>query len=143
MKNLITETKLQLLILVVISVFLGCNRESEDVDVQHFIGKKYSHLLFATEKECIKAQTDPEFFINCAQQLEFMDEKYATIMLTDIMNRAGYSVSGKTITLRADYGPELYEDIVFEIIDEKTLKRMDNGSIWRLQIGDSIWGASN
>ncbi|WKK82259.2 hypothetical protein [Marivirga arenosa] len=106
----------------------------------NFSGKIYNHLFYDTQEECEKAQVDSNFFINCHQQLEFIDEDNATIMLTDIIYEVRYTVKkNKVIIFSEEGGNSQFENIEFKIIQNNELLKTDDSTVWKEQTGESIW----
>ncbi len=118
-------------------ILTHCSR-NDDIKPK-LAGKIFNHLFFDTEQECIDAQPSPDLWINCAQTLEFIDNEQATIIFTDIVNAVMYNTYENTIVVTPTSSSEFSNDIIFEIVDQRTLKRIDDGTIWKEQKGDSIW----
>ncbi len=131
MKNL----SIYILLLV---LFLGCSSDSTFTD-SDLIGKTFDHLFFSTLKECRAAQPDPNFFINCHQELEILNQKELTIVLTDIVNQTEYQLRGNLLIIKASNTTEFANDLVFEILDEQTLRRSGANTIWNERLGASPW----
>lgn len=126
-----------LLILAVLT--LGCSKEEEDPHYE-FAGKTFDHLYYETEEECMDAQPDPDFFLNCHQQLDFLDDEHVEIMLTDIIYATTYSIENNQITVYATpHSYEFRENLVFEIINASTLKLVRDNTIWKERQGTSPW----
>jgi len=120
-------------------LLLSCSNE-DNAQHSEFIGKTFDHLHFQTEQECIDAQSNPNFFINCHQELSFIDSEKANIMLTDIMYSVNYTVANDKIILHAHSRTfEFQNDMVFEIIDNASLKLPTYNSFWNERIGNSLW----
>ncbi|MFD0861989.1 hypothetical protein ACFQ1M_07205 [Sungkyunkwania multivorans] len=131
--------KRSMVLFLTVSFLLGCS-SSDDVRKADYVGKTFDHRFFDTLQECLDAQPDPNFFINCHQQLSFIDLETAEISLTDIIYRVDYSVFGNRVTLRS--GPntlEFQQDIVFERISDSSLRRISDNSVWYERNGDDIW----
>ncbi|WP_375562673.1 hypothetical protein ACE193_09085 [Bernardetia sp. OM2101] len=119
------------LLFLIIGTFLFSCSDDDSVKKNELIGKTFDHLWFETEQECLDAQPDPDFFINCHQEIRFVDEKKAFIMLTDIMYSVDYTVDDSKIIIS--------ENIVFEIINASSIKEVNDGTIWNERKGNSIW----
>lgn len=120
-------------------LFLNC---SNDDNSQHseLIGKTFDYLFFETEQECIDAQPDPNFFINCHQELTIDDNENAQIMLTDIMYSVKYSIDDNKLIIHSDTRTfEFQNDMIFEIINTTSLKLLSNNNIWNERIGNTLW----
>lgn len=132
--------KITLLILVLMGFFfhVSCSKgDSDDLLKQQLIGKKYAHLLVETEEECREIQEHHLF--NCAQILEILDEHYAEFMVTDILYRMSYAVSGDKLILKsADDTYEVREDLIFRIENPDHLVLTYNDTDWRA-FEDSFW----
>ena len=79
-------------------ILLSCSND-DDFNKLLFIGKTFDYLYFETEQECIDAQPDPDFFINCHQELSFIDNKKVEIMFTDIIRSTTYTIEASKIVL--------------------------------------------
>lgn len=102
--------------------------------------KSFVHLYFQTEKECMDAQPEPDFFQNCHQQVEFFKNNRVEIMLSDIYYQGTYSIQGNNVVLLIESNVEIPDGvIIFEIINPTRLKYIENGSVWKKMSGNSIW----
>ncbi|WP_025666355.1 hypothetical protein [Aquimarina megaterium] len=121
-------------------VLLSCSNDDDNSQNTEFVGKTFDYLFFETEQECIDAQTDPNFFINCHQELSFVDNENVEILFTDIKYSANYKVGNNKIVIYSSSNIlEFQNDIIFEIINDSSLKFVDNNTIWKLRTGNSIW----
>ena len=120
-----------------LTLIFSCSNDNDEALSALLIGETFNHLFFETEQECLDAQPDPDFFINCFQSLEFLDENTAEIVLSDIINRTAYSLNGNRIRIFSSEATEFSTDINFLIVDENTLRNVTNGTIWIKQIGES------
>lgn len=126
--------KKYLFILILISIF-SCSKESKAGS--GFAGKTYVYRLFENEQECIDAQPDPDFFLNCHRELNFIDDENAEIMFTDITMAVKYTIDANRITI--NFSTDESSSLIFEIIDNSSLKLLNDDIIWSKKIGDSIW----
>ena len=102
--------------------------------------KTFVYLFFATEKECLESQHDPDFFENCHQQVDFYKNNVVEIMLSDIIYRGKYTIKGSTVVLTFENIPEIPNgEIIFEILNPAQLRRVDNNTVWKRISGNSIW----
>ncbi|QED37034.1 hypothetical protein FK178_04615 [Antarcticibacterium arcticum] len=102
--------------------------------------KTYVYLFFSTEKECMENQPDPDFFINCHQQVDFYKNNIVEIMLTDIIWRGTYKIEGNIVILSFESSYEIPDgEIIFEIINPAKLLLTENGTVWKKVSGNSIW----
>ncbi len=118
---------------------LSCSNEnySEKSDL---IGKTFDYLFFETEQECLDAQPDPNFFINCHQELNFIDNEKAKIILTDIIYSVSYTIENDKIIIHSSPNTfEFQNDIIFEKVSTFSLKRLDNDTLWNERNGNSLW----
>ena len=130
--------KLLLLFLFGITI-LSCSKD-ENFKQSKFIGKTFDYLFFETEQECINAQPDPNFFINCHQELSFMDNENAEIMLTDIKYSVGYTIENNKIIIHPNSRTfEFQNNLIFEIINDSSLRLTENNTIWNERIGNTLW----
>jgi len=120
-------------------LILSCSND-DNSQQSEFVGKTFDHLHFETEQDCINAQSNPNFFINCHQELSFIDSEKANIILTDIMYSVNYTVENDKIIIHAHSRTfEFQNDIIFEVIDNASLKFTAYNSFWNERIGNSIW----
>tara|TARA_R100000935_G_C2722768_1_gene118635 strand:+ start:53 stop:457 length:405 start_codon:yes stop_codon:yes gene_type:complete len=129
-------------VLFVFTLFLlvtFCEREEHVKNDRNFENQTFVHKYFKTEKQCMDAQNS-DFFINCHAQLNFLEHGEAEIMVTDIIWRGNYKVIKNTIILNFPHNFELPEEtLVFKILNNEKLKRIDDNTIWEKLNGDSLW----
>ncbi|MBL4649207.1 MAG: hypothetical protein JKY03_05700 [Aureispira sp.] len=128
--------KISILILFIITCFFSCDKDCNNTD--DLVGKKFVHLFVPTEAECIASQSDPNFFINCHQDIRFLDESTATIILSDILNDVSYTVNGDKITIYSSTHSEFSENIIFTKKSKSSLQKDDDQTIW-VEKNGSIW----
>lgn len=86
------------------------------------------------------AQPDPDFFINCHQQVDFYSENKVEIMLTDIYYRGTYKIMGDLVVLSFEPGPEIPDgEIIFQFLNPAKLYHLEYGTVWKKVSGNSIW----
>ncbi len=118
---------------------LSCSNDDNSKQSE-FIGKTFDYLFFETEQECIDAQPDPNFFINCHQEISIDDNENAEIMLTDIMYSVKYTIDNNELIIHSNSRTfEFQNDIIFEIINTSSLKLKSNNTIWNERIGNTLW----
>ncbi len=116
-----------------------CERSEHPKDKIAFENETFIFLHFKNEQQCLDAQPS-DFFINCHSELNFLEDGMAEIILTDIIWRGEYVVINKNIILTFDNNFEIPDrTLVFEIINESKLKKVDDKTIWKKLNGDSIW----
>ena len=102
--------------------------------------KTYVYLFFKTEQECMENQPEPDFFINCHQQVDFYKDNIVDIMLTDIIWRGTYRIEGNIVILSFEPSYEIPDgEIIFEIINPAKLLHTEHGTVWKKISGNSIW----
>ncbi len=69
---------LQICLSVIIISSLSCSNDKNSGDSE-LAGKTFDYLFFETEQECIDAQTNPDFFTNCHEEIEFIDDDIAIL----------------------------------------------------------------
>ncbi|WP_024770898.1 hypothetical protein [Aquimarina macrocephali] len=120
-------------------LLLSCSNDDDSQKIE-FIGKTFDYLFFETEQECIDAQTDPNFFINCHQELSFIDTENVEIVFTDIKYSSNYKIENNKVVIYSSSNTLGFQNnIVFEILNNSSLKLVDNNTIWKLRTGNSIW----
>lgn len=131
--------KKYLLLSLIGTLLLSCAND-DNAETNEFIGKTFVYLFFETEQECINAQPDPNFFLNCHQELSFIDKETAEIIFTDIIYQINYRIEKNKIVIYSSsntFGSQ--DDIVFEIINSASLKYIDNNTIWNELTGNTLW----
>ena len=121
-------------------ILLSCGKSENPGNRKRFQNTTFIHLFYPTENECMAAQTDPDFFINCHQQLDFINDHEAHIMLTDIVWNGTYKIEGNEIVLTFENAYEIPEgEIRFVILSPSRLLNKNEGSVWNKMHGNSIW----
>lgn len=118
----------------------ACSHEGPPARENMLKNKSFVYLFFSTEEECRENQPDPDFFLNCHQQVDFYKNNVVEIMLTDIIYRGTYDVIGNVVILTFEPTGEIPEGIIlFEIINGSKLLKTDNKTVWKKVSGNSIW----
>lgn len=129
------------LITFCIIMLLGsCSKNDVPVRENMLKNKSFVYLYYPTLKDCLDAQPDPDFFINCHQQVDFYSEKRVEIMLTDIYYRGTYEILGNLVVLSFEPGPEIPDGkIIFQMLNPAKLLHVEYGTVWKKISGNSIW----
>lgn len=131
-----SKTTLLLLLLCLTS----CSGEDDSTHENFLQDQTYVHLFFQSEKECIDGQPEPDFFYNCHQQVNFLQNNTVEIILTDIIWRGRYEIKMNTIILYFEPNFEIPDgEIKFEILHSTKLLNLDHSTVWKKVNGDSIW----
>lgn len=113
--------KIKLSLLFAFLILTGCSVDDDlENPEKNFVGNNYAHLLFDTREECEASWDD--YFMNCAQTLEVINEEQVVIMVTDILYRTNYSIENDKFIVRSS--PDTYEfsqDLIFHIMDDGSL----------------------
>lgn len=126
--------------LLILMLIPACSQVGTSARENMFQNKSFVHLYFETEKECMDAQPEPDFFYNCHQQIDFMKNKKVRIMLTDILWDGTYQVQGDLLILKFTPNFEIPTgEILFEIINPTRLIKTDTNTLWKKMNGNSIW----
>ena len=126
--------------LAVLLMVASCSPGPPPIRENILVNKTYVYLLFSTEKECIENQPDPDFFINCHQQVDFYKNNIVEIMLTDIIWRGTYRIEGNNVILSFESSYEIPGgELIFEIINPAKLYLTQNETVWKKVSGNSIW----
>ncbi len=116
-----------------------CERSEHPKDAIDLENETFVYLHFKTEQQCLDAQPS-DFFINCHSEISFLENGLAEIILTDIIWRGEYSIINKNIILRLENSPEVPKGtLVFQIINDSKLKKVDDNTIWKKMKGTTIW----
>lgn len=120
-------------------LFLNCSSD-DNAEQSELIGKTFDHLFFGTEQECIDAQRDPNFFINCHQELSIKDNENAEIIITDYIYSIKYGIENDKLVIHSNTTTvEFQNDITFQIINTNSLKLLSNNTIWNKRTGSTVW----
>ena len=121
-------------------LFVACTPGPLTMRENLLVNKTYVYLFFSTEKECIENQPNPDFFINCHQQVDFYKNNVVEIMLTDIIWRGTYRMEGNLVILNFESSYEIPGgEMIFEIINPAKLYLAQNETVWKKVSGNSIW----
>ena len=124
----------------IILLFGSCSPNAVPVKENMLKNKSFVYLYFPTYEDCMNAQPDPDFFINCHQQVDFYANNRADIMLTDIYYRGTYRITGNLVVLSFEPGPEIPDgEIIFEMLNPTKLLHLEYGTVWKKVSGNSIW----
>jgi hypothetical protein len=87
----------------------------------------YNHDLLSRE-ECAKRLLSAE--ISCTESARFKPDGKVDLFLggSDMGFQGTYQRKGKRITIKPEYKPD--QSIVFEVIDDNELKRIETGDVW-------------
>lgn len=132
--------KPSILLLLVIVCLYSCSPQTLNGKESLLKDTSYVYLYHETEKECLDSQPDPDFFMNCHQQVDFYKDNRVEIMLSDIYWRGKYKMEGTTVVLKFEPNHEIPNgEIVFEVFNPVILYNLENETIWRKLSGTSIW----
>lgn len=121
-------------------MFVACSHNVVPVKENMLKNKSFVHLYFQTLEECIEAQPEPDFFMNCHQQVDFYAGKKVEIMLSDIYYRGTYKITGNLVVLTFEPNHEIPDgEIVFQLLNPAKLLLLDEGTVWKKMSGNDIW----
>lgn len=124
----------------IIMLLGSCSPHAIPVKENMLKNKSFVYLYYPTLKDCMDAQPDPDFFINCHQQVDFYPDNKAEIMLSDIYYRGTYRIMGNLIVLTFEPSHEIPEgEIIFEMLNPAKLLHLEQGTVWKKISGKSIW----
>ena len=127
-------------ILIILMLITACSQVGSSARESMFQNKSFVHLYFETEKECMDAQPDPDYFQNCHQQIDFMKDRKVRIMLTDILWDGTYKIQGDLLILTFEPNFEIPSgETTFEIINPTRLIKTDDNTLWKKMNENSIW----
>lgn len=127
-------------LLFFVLLLISCSHEEYSAKEKMLINTTYAHLFFETEEECLEAQPEPDFFINCHQQVDFHQNNVVEIMLSDIIWRGKYELKNNTVILTFEPNFEIPDgEIRFEILNSLWLFNLESETLWEKVTGDSIW----
>jgi hypothetical protein len=117
-------------LLSVLLAFSACKNRNPDpsfADLQTFV-----HPLYDSDAECESARRQTKF-LNCDEMVTFYPDGRADVLLGggDIMYRSTYRRKGNKITIGEAAG--IPKKIVFSVINEGQLRRIDNDSEWKVR----------
>lgn len=116
--------KLYFILLLLIGLIAGCEKDEESVQEFTLIGSKFTHDI----PDCDNAGNQE---MNCTDFIRFIDESRADILVggDDIVFRLNYNRSGNKIII--EQGEGINYDISFNIQNEQTLIRVEDNSVWQ------------
>ena len=96
--------------------------------------RRYSLHLFQTPQDCKNAQAGGRWF-NCEQVINFKPDGHATVMVTDIMNMATYSIEGNQVVVKRTGAGDISEQMKF-VIDHtgRNLIAVGRPEVWELEV---------
>ncbi len=125
------------LLIFVLITLLSC---VDDNLKNQLAGERYVRLFFPTEQECLDAQPNPDFFfLNCFQDLEFLNESEGIIVFTDIVNKIEYSVKGDQITIKPVGNSEFTNELRFIYHNRDSLGDLAQQVYWTRVTGTTVW----
>jgi hypothetical protein len=110
--------------LALAGIMLAC---SPSVEPAFSTEMTYNHDLLSRE-ECAKRSLSAE--ISCTESARFKPDSKVDLFLggSDMGFQGTYQRKGKRITIKPEYKPD--QSIVFEVIDDNELKRIETGDVW-------------
>ena len=128
------------LITCCILMMLGsCSTNDVPVRENMLKNKSFVYLYYPTLQECMDAQPDPDFFINCHQQVDFYSGKRVDILLSDLYYRGSYKIMGDHVVLTFDPGTEITDvEILCQIVNHSKMLDLDTVSVWNKVSGNLI-----
>jgi len=128
----------------VVMLLTACSPHAVPFKEKMLVNKSFVYLYYPSVKDCMDAQPDPDFFLNCHQQVDFYPNNIVEIMLSDIYYRGTYLLRGNLVILTFEPGPEIPDgEIIFEILNPAKLLYLENGTVWKKVSGNSIWNGSD
>lgn len=125
---------------VVLLFTVSCSKDDEPPKQIILENQIFVHLFFDSEEECIAAQPEPDFWINCHQELDFIEDNKVIVMLTDILWNGTYSIEKDLLILNLEPNYEIPSgEIKFKILNSLNLVRIEDNTLWKKVSGDSIW----
>lgn len=95
--------------------------------------REYRYLFFETEEACQDYQSRTGSWFNCFQSIEFYPNGKATVMVTDILQRADYTIdfdAGKVL-VKKDTAGDMPEEMIFQISPNKrAIVESGNYKVW-------------
>jgi hypothetical protein len=128
--------KKYILLTIAVLTVLSCSND-KNLGSSEIIGKTFDHRFVETEQECLASQTNPIFFINCHEEIRFINTETAEIMITDTVQIVNYTIKGNTITII--FPGSSSSTMIFEKISNSSLKLQGANTIWNKRIGNSVW----
>jgi len=129
-----------LLFFVLLVLATGCSRIPPPVKNHILKNKSFVYLFFETEAECMENQPDPDFFINCYQQVDFLEDNKVRIVLTDIIHDGTYRIESNKIILTLNDTYEVPSGILeFEYLNPNLIYNLESKTYWKRLKGNSVW----
>jgi len=111
----------KLLVLIIIIGFTSCSDENIQENLP--LNGKYTHLIIGCDN-----RGNPE--INCVEFIDFIDSSKVIVLIGggDIVIQTKYNLNNNQIEFEKIGG--LNFDVSFEIQNDSTLNRLEDGGIW-------------
>jgi hypothetical protein len=102
--------------------------------------RTYSHHLFQTQKDCEDAQKGGHWF-NCHQVISLHPDGSASVMLTDIMNPASYSIDGDKVVIRRKGDGDMPAEMKLRMDHTgRNLVSTEENLVWELEMESNCQG---
>ncbi len=101
-----------------------CNDSPKSSGNTDILIGRYTHTI----QDCDNSFS-PE--MNCTQFVDFIDKKQVDVLIGggDIVHRTTYRIDGKNIKI--DPSDQLGFDLTFSILEDESLERIEDGTVWR------------
>ena len=128
------QSKFSIIIYIISLLLISCSTDDDDSSKDNYlIGQTYAHSIFPSEQECLDYQEEEGIFVNCFQLLSFQSDREGTIVLTDIVNTFNYTRQQNQLIVEASTTTEFEKDLFFTIVNDTTLQKKDDRSLWILE----------
>ena len=133
------KTKI-LLFFLLVTIAGACSKIPPPVKNHILKNQTYVYLFFETEEECLENQPDPDFFINCFQQVDFLENNEVRLILTDIIHNGIYKVESNNIIITLEPNYEVPNGVlIFEFLNPNLIYNLENNTYWKRVRGNSVW----
>lgn len=122
-----------ILIFVLVPLLSCSSDDNADFISRSLVGKSYVFPLVSSQEECDQLLSNG---VNCFQEVAFLNQQSARVIVTDIINPGRYRVQGNRIIITVENG-DTENPVIFEFNDDlNELRRVsDNSStVWKLQV---------
>lgn len=101
--------------------------------------REYRYSIFETDKQCREYQEKVGGWFNCFQYVKFMPNGSATVLLTDIMNRATYTLDLDTesLILLMEGPGDMPSKMNFRLSPNwRAMVELNNFKVWELKTAE-------
>jgi len=127
-------------VFILILISSACSKIPPPVKNHLLKNSTFVYLYFETEEECLENQPYPDFFINCYQQLDFLEDNKIRLVLSDIIYDGNYKIESKNIKISMEPNSEIPSgELTFEFLNPNIIYNIEDKTYWKRVRGNSVW----